>query len=1557
MAGNNSNRKVTITGHTKGVTEATKKVKGLGKATTETARRQNEIKRAQEGVHKTSLSTAKAFSKQQQGLGGLVRAYATVAANIFALTAAFGILRRAADFMSMMISAENLESRLGMSVSNIAKEMQRATGHALDFRQSLENTNRALSAGFSSAQTAELADVIARASQTFGGSVEANMNKAISAVLRGRTETLSTMGIVIDLNKAYVEYAASIGKTGKELSKYEQKQAVINALLTEGKANLEGIQLDANPFQILANTFFDTAQDILKVVVNLTQPFIKLINLSKDFAVLVIGVLGAIFAKNLTPDIEQYSAKAVTAFERVQIAVERQRTSVINLAKAQTQANLKAIARDVELKRKSVKAWILEEGRKVNAVTKGHKTLKSLFLKMETDGINAFKNMSTATRRELGTLSANLTRYINDPSDKSVMKSIQGMAIAEAKQLRDQLDIGMNQQRHMNRVVAQSTAAANTWALSLRKVSTQLSLASANIMNAWTSQRLVTMRLIQDNGLLLGSYKALILTKWTAIDATAGYVQAGGRLPGLFRVIARGAAVASASVGIFSAFLQTLPMIIGTITMAFFAWNIIKDKLGIGKLSEEMEAFKKAIEDSDEVMKNYNRRLSDFQALRGRTKNLGLAGISQESTFVANSLEELLLTTEAANAEFNRLGYLSDGRVAADVLEETASALATVSREAKFGADNLGRLLNPMREMLFLRNLSKIEDKLDDPNLSADARKDLEARAQVYRDLLGFSKQETDLIHATSVATAQMTERLKMLPDLISNAFSAMRQRSGFLDNVQEGLGNEFSETAQNNIRSAITQALQSTSLTEHSKEGILNYLELVFKGADPKRLAEVVANAIAAIPDMESARFLDALSAAFQGTGIETRALVESFRQLGNAANAILTDIAPNITKLRSEKGNVFFEKAGVNEEVRLIQQLITNLDNVKSSGRDTEKFMEEFRKQSSVMSFLELPADVGFEAALAAAQGYLEQFRDYAKDKVMAPLNEEVRKVAVELNKLEHARTVSAERRGNLIEEQVRLERQSLSAQINSNRLAAEARENSARALTYESEAGRILLREAYVLREQNKLLVAQRNLLNPILANALERLSVEREITNARIASTNIIIGAETRLKNLLGDTTSIYAAQVEIFKKRESVLRQQAQAFGSEVQSIQLKVKAGDANLDDLKKLIALEGQIIAQMVEVKALARETARVTIRSAANDGSMESKQQSFLLQFVEAGEELARSMEDSGMRAAKGISDAVTKSFDTAVDMLLEGTGDFIEAFKGILRETLGDFLKQNINEATTLLFADLAKNKLLSMGEGAKDSVQELALDTTRLNTTALGLLRTEITRLITVLGAPSIDTAMPMSKLTEGEGPSTGILNSIAGNTAMTTAATENVASTVLTEGFQQVVHTTELAALQAISIGVGTLVMGQIQTNALLGLLGASETGGSIIEGLGAAFMGATANAADGAIFDGGLKRYASGGITSGPELALIGEGKNREAVIPMPNNKEVPVQLLGSGGNDVNITNVYDFRDANPSSETKLRAHSEKIKRDTFNNVFNEINKGGSYAKMVGRRK
>ena len=53
-----------------------------------------------------------------------------------------------------------------------------------------------------------------------------------------------------------------------------------------------------------------------------------------------------------------------------------------------------------------------------------------------------------------------------------------------------------------------------------------------------------------------------------------------------------------------------------------------------------------------------------------------------------------------------------------------------------------------------------------------------------------------------------------------------------------------------------------------------------------------------------------------------------------------------------------------------------------------------------------------------------------------------------------------------------------------------------------------------------------------------------------------------------------------------------------------------------------------------------------------------------------------------------------------------------------------------------------------------------------------------------------------------------------------------------------------------------------------------------------------------------------LKKYARGGVATGPQMALYGEGSQNEAYVPLPDGRRIPVAMQGGGGATNVVVNV-----------------------------------------------
>ena len=255
-----------------------------------------------QGIIQTANST-KNFSKMSRavdggggGTGGLVRAYALLAANVFALSAAFGILSRAAQVDTLTASMEQLEVVSGKAILQVSRDLQEAAGFGMDFAESMRATSLAMSAGFGGEQITQLAEVARNAAVSLGRNVPDALDRIFRGVIKVEPELLDEIGLFVRVKEASAKYAAQIGKSASDLTEFEKRQAFLNEALEQGTtkfAAFEDIETDA--FTLLATTFSDMTQGIMSFLNKGILPLIKYLTDNK----MLLGTLFAIVAYSL----------------------------------------------------------------------------------------------------------------------------------------------------------------------------------------------------------------------------------------------------------------------------------------------------------------------------------------------------------------------------------------------------------------------------------------------------------------------------------------------------------------------------------------------------------------------------------------------------------------------------------------------------------------------------------------------------------------------------------------------------------------------------------------------------------------------------------------------------------------------------------------------------------------------------------------------------------------------------------------------------------------------------------------------------------------------------------------------------------------------------------------------------------------------------------------------------------------------------------------------------------------------------------------------------------
>ena len=284
---------------------AAKSTDDLSRSTDRATKSRSRFHKAEKGVGQAGLSSAKGFSKMNQTMGGssgLVAAYATLAANIFALTAAFGALSRAAQVEKLKDGLVAMGQASGVAMNSLSSNLVKATGNAISLEEAMRTTAQVTSAGFDPSYIERLGKVARMASQALGRDLNDAMQRITKGAIKMEPELLDELGIMVRLDDATATYAASLGKGADDLTRFEKQQAFMNAVLEEGEKKFSALgDVDVNPYTQLAATFANLTESFLNLINNALSPVIKLMASSQTMLVGALILFASTAGKMVQP--------------------------------------------------------------------------------------------------------------------------------------------------------------------------------------------------------------------------------------------------------------------------------------------------------------------------------------------------------------------------------------------------------------------------------------------------------------------------------------------------------------------------------------------------------------------------------------------------------------------------------------------------------------------------------------------------------------------------------------------------------------------------------------------------------------------------------------------------------------------------------------------------------------------------------------------------------------------------------------------------------------------------------------------------------------------------------------------------------------------------------------------------------------------------------------------------------------------------------------------------------------------------------------------------------
>jgi len=308
MAGNSVEFRVVV--NADGLVTGLKQVTNFGNETQKTGKKAREAGDAADHLNYTmnqgvtgASSAARSFSKLNQtigqGGGGLVQAYATLAANVFAVSAAFNALRSAQQSEMILQGLEAQGARTGRTLSIAAESLREVVGFGISSTEAMSATALFSSTGFSTDELSKLGKVAQNTSLALGRNLPDSLDRLVKGTTKLEPELLDELGIMTKLGDATALYALQNNKSAASLTSFERRQAFLNAVLTEGELKFGSIneKVNTNPYDKLSASFDNLVKSTLGWL-NTTAGASGIISFLANNTVGLVGAL-ALFASTI----------------------------------------------------------------------------------------------------------------------------------------------------------------------------------------------------------------------------------------------------------------------------------------------------------------------------------------------------------------------------------------------------------------------------------------------------------------------------------------------------------------------------------------------------------------------------------------------------------------------------------------------------------------------------------------------------------------------------------------------------------------------------------------------------------------------------------------------------------------------------------------------------------------------------------------------------------------------------------------------------------------------------------------------------------------------------------------------------------------------------------------------------------------------------------------------------------------------------------------------------------------------------------------------------------
>ena len=194
-------------------------------------------------------ATSKGFKKTGKDVKSLSSSMKTFAVGLLSAAAAYkafsvGLesIKLAGKLEGVENAFNNMRKEAGFSINTFSK-LDKALNGTADRMTIMTQANNAMLLGIadSEEQMAEMFDVAQRLAEAVGQDATFGIESLVTGLGRQSKLMLDNLGIMVDTNKAYEDYAEELGKPVEQLTDAEKKQGFVNAAMEQGKELVDGL--------------------------------------------------------------------------------------------------------------------------------------------------------------------------------------------------------------------------------------------------------------------------------------------------------------------------------------------------------------------------------------------------------------------------------------------------------------------------------------------------------------------------------------------------------------------------------------------------------------------------------------------------------------------------------------------------------------------------------------------------------------------------------------------------------------------------------------------------------------------------------------------------------------------------------------------------------------------------------------------------------------------------------------------------------------------------------------------------------------------------------------------------------------------------------------------------------------------------------------------------------------------------------------------------------------------------------------------------------------------